>query len=222
MAEVESLNRRLEHLQRHYDEQVELAGDNERAKKEIRLKGDREADKMRQQIAEKEWKARRSAIIIDTATGIMRAFATLPTPAAIIESAVIAALGASQLAIVNRTKPQGFAKGVLNLKGPGSETSDSIPAMLSRGESVMTAQETRKSMGLLQAIKANRIDDRILKSIDFSGGRNVVLNDEKIVEAIKNQVFPKPPDLIKQGRQIIETYTDKNGNRKKIRSKSMG
>jgi hypothetical protein len=126
------------------------------------------------------------------------------------------------LAIVNRTKPQGFAKGVLNLKGPGSETSDSIPAMLSRGESVMTAQETRKSMGLLQAIKANRIDDRILKSIDFSGGRNVVLNDEKIVEAIKNQVFPKPPDLIKQGRQIIETYTDKNGNRKKIRSKSMG
>lgn len=37
----------------------------------------------------------------------------------------------------------GFATGVINLAGPGTGTSDSIPAMLSQGESVITARATR-------------------------------------------------------------------------------
>ena len=39
-------------------------------------------------------------------------------------------------------KPKGFATGVIDLQGPGTTTSDSIPAYLSRGESVMTAKAT--------------------------------------------------------------------------------
>lgn len=42
-----------------------------------------------------------------------------------------------------------FAKGVVNLQGPGTATSDSIPARLSRGESVMTAKATQMFGGLL-------------------------------------------------------------------------
>lgn len=38
----------------------------------------------------------------------------------------------------------GFATGVVDLQGAGSETSDSIPAWLSRGESVVTARGTRQ------------------------------------------------------------------------------
>ena len=37
----------------------------------------------------------------------------------------------------------GFKDGVINLNGPGNETSDSIPARLSRGESVITAKGTK-------------------------------------------------------------------------------
>ena len=36
----------------------------------------------------------------------------------------------------------GFKDGVIDLEGPGTETSDSIPAWLSRGESVITASST--------------------------------------------------------------------------------
>jgi len=56
--------------------------------------------------------------------------------------AISAALGAVQTAKIRSTKTN-FADGVIGLNGPGTETSDSIPANLSKGESVMTARATR-------------------------------------------------------------------------------
>lgn len=44
----------------------------------------------------------------------------------------------------------GFKDGVVNLDGKGDETSDSIPAWLSRGESVITAKATKNNMQELQ------------------------------------------------------------------------
>jgi hypothetical protein len=49
---------------------------------------------------------------------------------------------------------QGYKDGVIGLDGPGNETSDSIPARLSKGESVMTAAETRKYRPYLEAMRA--------------------------------------------------------------------
>ena len=51
---------------------------------------------------------------------------------------------------------QKFAGGVLDLKGPGTGTSDSIPSMLSRGESVMTAKETKEFYPYLRAMKEGK------------------------------------------------------------------
>lgn len=44
----------------------------------------------------------------------------------------------------------GFKDGVVGLEGEGSETSDSIPAWLSKGESVITAKATKENKHLLQ------------------------------------------------------------------------
>lgn len=44
----------------------------------------------------------------------------------------------------------GFKDGVVNLDGKGDETSDSIPAWLSKGESVITAKATKNNMQELQ------------------------------------------------------------------------
>lgn len=217
--EVASLQNRLNNLRNYYDEQQLLAGNNEHAKAQLRLKEEKETTELQKKIAEKDRQARRFSIIVDTATGIMRAFATMPTPAAIVESAIIAALGASQLSIVSRA-PAKFAKGVLNLKGPGTGTSDSIPAMLSNGESVMTAKATRRSLGLLEAIRDNRIDDRILKNLQLSpnGVRVVPWNNKPVVDAINNN---RSPDLVRIGRHMYEVFKDTEGNKKYIRSKSM-
>ena len=49
----------------------------------------------------------------------------------------------------------GFKDGVVELEGPGTETSDSIPAWLSKGESVITAAGTRANKEELAWMNAN-------------------------------------------------------------------
>lgn len=55
----------------------------------------------------------------------------------------------------------GFRDGVIDLQGAGTETSDSIPARLSKGESVMTAKETRKYKDVLQAIRDGKTREQV-------------------------------------------------------------
>lgn len=220
-AEIESLRHRLEVVRNHYGERVLLAGDNQRAIMEIRVKEERETAKIQKQIAEREWKAKRNAILLDTAAGIARNIAAYEYPLWILPVAVTAAQGALQLAAADKAKPR-FATGVINLNGPGTATSDSIDAKLSKGESVMTAAATRRSMGLLEAIQANKIDDSILKKIDFSGGRavSVTMDDSRIVDELKS-IRKSQYTLERQGNQLYRVYSDREGNKKRVRSKIM-
>jgi hypothetical protein len=70
-----------------------------------------------------------------------------PTPyVGFILSALAAATTAAQIAVISAQKPPAppkFKDGVIGLQGAGTETSDSISAQLSRGESVITAKATR-------------------------------------------------------------------------------
>lgn len=216
-AEVESYRNRLDVLRNFYDEQQLLAGDNERAKKELRLQEERETAKLQNEIALREWRAKRNSIILSTAGGIARAFIDYQWPYALIPAAAVAAQGGAQLAVADRNKPR-FAKGVIDLKGPGSETSDSIDAKLSRGESVMTAKQTREAFGILTDIRAGKLNDKVLRQIVNNGGSQA-FDDSRIIDAIKNQ--PKAPDLVQQGRQIYEVYKGRDGSKRYIRSKSI-
>jgi hypothetical protein len=217
--ELASLQNRLNATRNFYNEQQLLAGNNERAKADLRIKEEREVNALQKRLAEKERSVRRFNVIIDTAASVSKTAAQLGFPAALPFIALALAQGAAQLAIVNKT-PARFAKGVLNLQGPGTETSDSIPSLLSKGESVMTAKETKRSMGLLDAIKKNKIDDRVLKQLHVSPqGVTVIPWDNKpVVEAIKSQ---KHPDLARQGRMLYEVHEDVKGNKRYIRSKSI-
>jgi hypothetical protein len=90
-------------------------------------------------------------------TAVSEVFATYVYPL----NAVMAALMLGSFAVakvtaykaINNTPVENFAKGVIDLDGPGTETSDSIPANLSKGESVMTAKETRENNELLWGIR---------------------------------------------------------------------
>jgi len=210
-------NDEIENIRTYYDEQIELAGDNERAQKEIRIKQERELEKAREAQKEREKKAASTRILIDGLVAIAKIFGDFGWPAGIVPASVMAGITAVNVAQVKK-----FAKGVIDLDGPGTGTSDSIPARLSKGESVITAKATRQSMGLLEAIQANRIDDRILKSIDFSGGRTVQagLNDERIVGELK-AIRASQYKLEEQAGMIYRVYTDDDGNKKRIRSKSV-
>lgn len=61
---------------------------------------------------------------------------------AFLSAGINAAFGVAKAAI-NKPAPNKFATGVIGLQGEGTETSDSIPAYLSKGESVIPAWGTR-------------------------------------------------------------------------------
>jgi hypothetical protein len=76
--------------------------------------------------------AQPDSVLTFGATGVARA--------AILTGLIKAAFGVAKSALSVSPK---FATGVVGLNGAGNETSDSIPAYLSRGESVITARGTR-------------------------------------------------------------------------------
>lgn len=218
-AEVDAYSRRIEMARAFYEEQINLAGDNERAKKEIRIREDREVQKLERERADREKRAAQAGILVNTALAVIKIFAGEGTYAdKVIRAAIMAGEGATQYAIASRARY--YAKGEINIKGPGNETSDSIPAMLSKGESIMTAKQTREAFGILTDIRAGRLNDKVLRQLVSNGGSQMIMDDSRIVEAIKKQ--PRPPDLVRQGREIYEVYTSKEGHRRFIRSKSMG
>jgi hypothetical protein len=218
--EVASLQQRLQNTQDYFQEQQILAGDNERAKEQLRLREERETKKIREEIARKDKQAKRAQVYIDIAAGIAKAFATYIWPYSLIPAAFVAAQGAAQLAIINR-QPTNFAKGVIDLKGPGTATSDSIPANLSRGESVMTAWETRVAGDVLKDIRAKKLDNEKLR--ELKQGRGPVIStgfdDKRIIKAIKEQ---KHPDVVKISNVVYETKEYSEGYKKRVRSRSMG
>lgn len=216
--ELDSMKNRLRGLKNFYDEQQLLAGDNEKAKQILRLREERETTKLQRQIFEKEKQTRRSQALIDGAAGVVKAFATYPYPAALIISGLIAAQTLSQIRIINRQKP-GFAKGVIDLQGPGTSTSDSIPANLSKHESVMTAWETNHAGDVLRDIRAKKLDNKVLK--DLKQGRAPIqqqFNDERIIKAIEKN---RPPDVIEQSGIVYKATQKSDTYLNKIRAKSV-
>lgn len=91
-------------------------------------------------------------IIANTALGAAKATGQTGVGAAIAVP-LIYAQGAVQLAtaIAQRMAVQGYARGGF-VTGPGSPTEDLIPALLSNGESVMTAKATKMFAPLLSAM----------------------------------------------------------------------
>lgn len=68
-------------------------------------------------------------------------------------AAIAAVLGAIQIGVISAQQPPKFAKGVIGIQGTGTDTSDSIPAYISKGESVVTAKATRRYHRELHAME---------------------------------------------------------------------
>ncbi|WP_312922939.1 hypothetical protein [Empedobacter brevis] len=83
-----------------------------------------------------------SLLAIANAAAAGHGFLSLPAVLATI-GALVSGFAMVKSMTQDTTGTLGFKDGVVGLNGPGSETSDSIPARLSRGESVITAKGTR-------------------------------------------------------------------------------
>ncbi len=120
-----------------------------------------------------------------------KGFAGIAT-AGILSAGVNAAFGIAKAAI-NKPAPNKFARGVINLQGEGTETSDSIPAYLSRGETVLPAWGTRAIQkaypGFLeQYVGAPKFRDGV---IDFQPSVSPTNdNNNAILDALRSMPAP--------------------------------
>ena len=121
-------------------------------------------DQRRRQLErEKAQDAKTAALfsaVIGTAVAVVNALMVGP-PQGYILAALSAALGAVEIGVIASQPLPQFAKGVIGLQGAGTETSDSIHARLSKGESVMTAAETKKYRPLLEGMRNGTLGDII-------------------------------------------------------------
>lgn len=196
----------------YYRRQIELAGDNDRKRTELEKKQRALKDK----ADKKESEARRSAaikqILIDTAMNVVRSITNNGgIPLGLPFGALALALGIAQVATVRK-----YAKGEVDIKGPGTGTSDSINARLSKGETITTAARTKESKGLLTMIRDGKINDKTMRS---ATGRMPVaqqFNDKNIVKAIEDN---KAPDYVRIADDLYEVKQAKNKTKTLIRKK---
>ncbi len=140
----------MQSLEMARNREIELAGDNAEAKKRINRKYDEEQRKLKQKQAQSDKDQALFNILVNTAQGVMAALASVPPNVPL--SVAIGFTGAAQAAIVSSRPLPKFAKGVYDLQGPGTPTSDSIMAMLSPHESVVPAKQSQKFGWLLKPL----------------------------------------------------------------------
>ena len=119
-----------------------------------------------------------------------KGFAGIAT-GALLTAGINAAFSVAKAAI-NKPPPK-FARGVIGLEGAGTETSDSIPAYLSRGESVIPAWGTKAIQSaypgfLEQYIGAPRFRDGV---IDFQPSVSASNdNNNALIDALRSMPTP--------------------------------
>jgi len=149
----------IERLEQQREESLSnIVGDTEEAEK---LRAEITEDTNRQ-IVEVERKARLRELqftkiqgVADLAQALINA-QKLPPPFNVIQSGIVGTAGAIQLAVIESQiqdlqSAQGFKTGGF-VSGPGTSTSDSIPALLSDGEFVVNAKSTKRFLPLLEKI----------------------------------------------------------------------
>lgn len=201
--------------QEKFDNELKLAGDNERAKDTIRFRQEQQEKAFRQRQKEDEKQNTIKRILIDTAANVIRSiYNNGGVPLGLPFGALALGAGLLQVATVRKLK-----HGEVGIDGPGTTTSDSIPAMLSRGESVINADATRGSTGLLEAINNREIDDRILHKIAANGGSQAtVFDDSRIIKAIEDNT----PDYAAHGYTLMKIQNKRSNLKRIIRNKVQG
>ena len=135
-----------------------------RRKADIDKKAHDEEVKVKKKAFESQKQAAIIGATISMAQAIVEQLATGGT-AGFILAALAAVTGAAQIAVIASQPTPQFAKGVVDLKGKGTGTSDEIHAMISKGESVITAKATSENKSLLIALNKGKGEEYLMKNL---------------------------------------------------------
>lgn len=98
-------------------------------------------------------------------------------------AAVVAAIAAGYAFVSTLEEPTSFAEGTKEVKGPGSETSDSIPARLSKGERVVPAKRSRQFKAVLDDIQDGVFADQGALISAIQAGKYSGMNYKAVIDS---------------------------------------
>lgn len=111
---------------------------------------------------------------------------------------------AAQVAVISAQKIPQFAKGTDFVNGPGTETSDSIPAMLSKGGPVVPAHINK----LLNGIPNEMLPDMLMPSKTVIGEG---MDYDRLAKAFAKELSNNPQLMVNFDKKGFETFV-RNGN----------
>lgn len=186
---------RLNRLQQFYDRELELAGDNEAARKIIERKREEEEKALLERQARRDQRNSLFQLAISEGPAIGKTAAQLGFPLAIPFIAAIGTLFAIQFSKLKSLEVPRYAKGKYKIKGPGTETSDEIPAMLSLNETVLSAEKTNKFGWLLQPM---------VEDASFTESKLKALVDKRLPSRLRGDLFVNSAAAAGESRQLSD------------------
>ena len=181
-ADSQRRQEELAALQGQQEEELRLAGDNEQKKDLIKQKYALKEREIKRRQAEAD---KRKAILdatVNTAVAVIKTFATLGFPAGIVGAAIVAALGAAQIALIAAQPIPKFAKG-------GAVPSSDINGMISgrphaAGGVLIEAEGNEFITRRSQAMKGDNLG--LLEAINMSDSeRDAYINRHYVMPALQ-------------------------------------
>ena len=161
------------------------------------------------------WRAQQNAdlaqAVLNGALAVTNALATVkPFPAAIIAAGLAGIQTAAQVAIIKNTPVPKFAKGVEKLNGMGTETSDSILAMLSKNERVVPADVNNDYFPALSAIHNRKVDHTLANSVltDLANGTFSLTQEHNVTTTID---YNRLEQALTKGKSKVVINLDEKG-----------
>lgn len=206
------------------DKELSAKNISEKRKEELIKQRDALEEQSAQQLAEIRKKQAindKAAALFEIAINTAQAITKFLAAGQPVLAAFAAAQGIIQGAVVASQPIPEFAKGVVDLQGPGTGTSDSIPAKLSKGESVIQAANTKKYRSAVEAIHGDYFDKYVTQNHVLPALREYdrVMNEKKgkdlasnLAASLNLQNIFKDGNIVyelKRGRWNGEANTDK-------------
>lgn len=213
-------NAQIQNLQTLKDRELSNKELSEGQKARIEERYQRQIAAIKTKQAQADKQAAIAQAIINGALAITKILASLGgalNPAAIASIIVTSASTAAQIAVIGATKIPKFAKGTEFVQGGGTETSDSVPAMLSRGERVIDAKTNK----LLKGIPNKMLPQLLIPDIASTvNGTNFDYN--KMAKVFSKELANNPAlmvnfdksgfnTFIKQGVTVSQIKNNRNG-----------
>lgn len=197
-AEISRLNTLLE-LEELTQPQIQALI---KEREEAEEKYDRKTAEIKRRRANSERRWNISQVIMNTAIAIMKAAPNIPLQIA------TGILGAAQLAVVASQPVPQFAQGgsvktfdkTQRIKGPGTGTSDSIPALLPPGAFILNAAATREAGNLIPALVSN--GETYISPADASANRQILEAINASPSLAKGFLQPLPEQRFATGGSV--------------------